>query len=347
MLSKKIKINDQDGLEESLNILTNLTNGIFTGREKEIMDTLLAEFEFENINQFFEAVFNVVNEKIDFDNIDDVSIESLDLFGLANDIANTLEQKDNLPQITEDDIIRFDGKIKEFTHTTLHNIAFPLMALENPNLAYSTKNLLKRVISSLESNEQIDISEVYDKLDLENLPTEFTPDLFFRLGGKIPGLEQNIVDEIEEYADEQTIIYCELNTEQAAYLAYTLEEASVIKKWKPFFCLLKSNGKKYDNVIVSTHKVGLLLSVISELRERKTIADGRYLFTNKHRGNGIWGFFQGYLINSKTDQPFSRELRQLKNENGNQEEAKKMVDSIFDPASQVKINSIAKELFNK
>ena len=332
-------------LDDSIKILTNITDIIFVGKEKEILNHLLSEFEFENFSQFFETVFNSLNEKLDLDNLDSAQIESLDIFGLVQEVATSLKEKDNLPQLNEVELLKFDGKIKEFIHTLLHDVSFPLLVLENPNVAYSAKNLLKRTISSLQKNEDVDISEVYEELDLENLPTEFTPELFFRLGGTIPGFEQNTVEDIEEQISETTNLYCDLSIEQAAYLAYILEEALVIKKWKPFYNLLKSNGKKYDSVIVYHNKIGLLLSVISELRERKTIADGRFIYTN--RGYGIWGFFQGYLINSRTDQPFSRELQKLKNENGRTEEAKKIVDSIFEPAAQARIKKIATENFNK
>jgi len=343
---RKEKTESSDEITESSKVLTNLTEQFFVGDNEEILKTILAEFSFENANQFFETIFTLIGERIDLESLNHTNIEELDLISLAKDIAGSIEYKGQL-ELSDGTAEKFEDALKQFGRSTLHDVAFPMMALENPNVALSAKNLVKRTISSLQQEEDIDLSKLYEELDIENLPTEFSTDLFLRLGGSFPGIEQTDVVEINENADnEPTILHCELSIEQAVYLAHVLkEDYAVIKNWKAFFNLLKSNGKKYDNVIVYSDKIGLLLSVISAIHERKTITDGKYLYTNK--GNGLWPFFQEFLIDSKTDQPFKRKLRQLRSENARDDEAKEIVDVLFDQASQNKIIQTAKEITKK
>lgn len=333
------KMNSSEEVEVSGKILSNLSEQFFTGRNEEILNQFMAELSFQNLNELLGTVFKFIDGRIDVKDISD--IEELDLISLAKELAESIQYNKQF-DITETERTKFEKSLKDFSHAALHDVAFPIMVMENPNLATSAKNMIKRVVSSMQTEENIDMSEVYSELDIENLPTEFSMNMFLRLGGTIPGLESETeLSEAELVAPP--ILFCELTIEQAIYLSYILkEDYDTIKSWKILFQLLKSNGKKYESLVVNNEKKGILLSVLDILYEKRTITDVRFLRTNK--GNGIWRFFQGYLINSKDDKPYSRELRKIRNENPCEEEAIKIVNEIFEASNQHKIIIRAKEI---
>ena len=332
-----------EDLTEAINVLTNLTNQFFTGEDAEILKNMLAHNSFKSTEAFFEAVFGKVAERVDISSLNNTEIEEHDLLNIGKDIANLFEPKE-FSEIKPEDAVKFESSLKKFVYFTLHKVAFPMMVLENPNIALSAKNLLKRTIAAAQQEEGVDLSEVYEELKIEELPTEFDQELFLELGGKIPGITEPLYEIIDSEVTDPKLFHTEMSEVHAVYLAYTLKnDYFVFKNWKPFFNLLKSNGKKYDNVIVYNDKIGLLLCVLSELYERKTTMGTRYVYVSKT--NGIWTFFEQYLIDSKTDQLFS-ELRKITRKEY-EEKAIEIVNFLFNPANQNNINNVVNSLVKK
>lgn len=348
---KQIIINDttSEELSESVKILTQLAGDHFSGKDKELLTALLSKLGFVDIEDLFKRFMALVASKIDLTSLDYTKIEEIDLFGLSNEIADSLEIE-KFSDIEEVIPPEFEERLTEFIHSIMHNFAFPLLALESPNIAESAKNLIKRMISAYCGDT--DLGGIYDSLGIEELPTKPSIDLFLRLGGKIPGFdveqvvsESDILQE-EERTTKQKILCCKLTDEQAAYLAYSLqEEYEAIKNWKMFYNLLVSRGKGYNNVIVCSNKIGLVLCVIYELYSRKNLLGVKYIYIDGV--NGIWPFFQQYLINSKTDQIFQRELRKIPRKKSEEQEAKDIVDYILHTSNHDKINKIVEEISKK
>jgi hypothetical protein len=335
-------VQNPDEFMKPAKAFTNLSQQYFINEDADILKMLISEFSFESVEDFFESIFEMIGERIDFENLEVGDLEQIDFIALAKDIANSMKRKGQMT-LKEEEAKKFDETFKKFGKASLHDLLFPMILVENPNIAVSVKNILKRNIASSQPDEDIDLSKIYEDLEIESLPTEFSMDLLNRLGGKIPGLENiEVVETNEVESEEPTLLYCELSTEQAIYLASMLKDDRVINNWEQLFHLFKINNKKYDSVLVNPNKVGLLLSIIHLLYERKTLAKVRYLRTNK--GNGIWPFFEGYLINSRTCKQFTRELRKLKSENNKDEEAQKIIDYLFDIKNQAKIAKRAKEI---
>lgn len=345
MLPVEIENKNKQEIEAGSQVFTNLAAQYFKGRNAEIFQDILSRFEFKDSNQFMETILSFMNQRINFETLNNSDIEQIDIIGLVKELAGELNYTGESIEISEKETEKFENSMKDFSHSVLHDVAFPLLLIENPNLAPSAKNLIKRVISSMQSDEGIDMSDVYQTLEIENLPTEFTMDMFLRLGGNIPGLaQQTTIDEAVK--DSPCILFCELSPAQAVYLAHVLHtDYYAVKNWKALYHLLKSNGKKYDSIVVDNERKGILLSVLHGLYEKKTVTNDRYLRTNGE--NGIWDFFQGFLIDSKTDQPFNRELRKLRSENCEKEKAQKIIDEIFNPTNTNTINETVKEILKK
>lgn len=339
--NEKLVIN---GIEISpTEILTNILEVHFKDGNSAILNKIFQFLGVENADQLFERILTVVISKIDPKTLNHSEIEQLDFFSIAEEIPAQFEVNEGI-DMSEVDLQVLQKIYRDFAYVVLHKVAFPMMLFENPNIAVSAKNLIKRTIASIDLGDNPDFSKIFGELDLEELPTEITPELIFKLGGTIPG----IVGPQKVATDEQVdvfdaILYCELTPEQAIYLSYTLaEDYAIFKNWKQFYNILKPNGKKYSNVIVASNKIGLLLWVISELRARKTPTRTPYLSIKK--GIGMWDFFQRFLIDSRTDEIFKRELRKLKSENDFQEAANQIVSELLTPSKQKIITQRAVEI---
>lgn len=338
--------NKPDDITEATKILSALAFQHFKGKNAEFVKKLLSDNSFQNIGHFIETVLTHINQKIDLSSTSLDEIEQLDIIEIAKEIASTLNFKIT-KKISDEHAESFENALHDYSHVALHDLAFPLIALENPNAAISAKNLLKRTISTLYENEDLDASELFEKLDIENLPITATNQIILVTGIKLGELKK--IGEVEIKEDEIPIIedssflFCELSREQAIYLAYMLkEDYGVFKNWKAFYHLLKSNGKNYRSVIVKSTKIGLLTWVIHLLYSKKTITGERYLRLDKK--NGIWEIFEQYLIESSTDKVFSRDLRKIRDESNNEKEAQLIIDELFNPSSFSKIQNRATEI---
>lgn len=332
-------------IEQSLGYVNKLITQNFAGKDEELFKVFLAEFECENTTQLLEKVFWIVSEQIDFSNLNLTDIENLDLFQIMKKVAEQMQFKSNLDLDTEQGQ-HFKETAQTFLYDALHNLAFPLLALENPKAAVSAKNMIKRTLASIETEEQVDVTKVYEVLDIENLPTAFSMELLKKFGGRIPGHEIINAIAITDTPDNNyPILHCRLNTEQMIYLCYVLQhDYGLVKNWRRLFDLLSSNGKKYNNVIVCNGKIGLLVSVLQVLHERRTIAGDRYLY--KSKGKGVCEFFQQFLVDPKTDQLFRRDLR--KNKVGkHRTTADQILNDLLSPNRQQIINERANEIIKE
>jgi hypothetical protein len=312
---------------EFAKILSGLAKQHFSAQENDIINEFLSENSFMNINDFFNKTISILDQYIDINDLNNESIEEINYLELANDIYNILD-RNKINKLTSKDGKNLEYSFENFARTLLHDIAFPLIAAENPNAAISAKNLLKRTFSTLYNYSEIDTHELYDKLDIENLPVKVNLEKILATGIKIGSLQ--LLDDKNQYIEKHvnTFLCCNLSTEQAIYLSYTLYyDYQAIKNWRSFYDFLKSNGSRYSNVIVKSNKIGLVTSVIHILYSKKNITGERYLHLNK--GNGIWSIFQQYLIDSKTDKLFSRQLRKINNEADCVQEAEKIIDEIL------------------
>jgi hypothetical protein len=333
-------------LDASKLILSNLVQQYFTGKDEEILNGFLADFSLQNIGELIDTINVQLSNHMDIQNLTMSDIEQLNLFEIGKSIADSLTYNPTFQPLKKE-VRKFEDTLKEFTHTALHDVAFPLMVMENPNVAVSAKNLIKRMIASIQNEENLDLSKVYEDLDIENLPVAPSVDMLLRLGGNIPGLEPKVLIEARKKEDERPCtLFCELTNAQAVYLANILQEDhDVIKDWKKFYYLLKSNGNKYESVVVVSDKKGLLLSILRILYNTKDFAQVRYLHTDK--GNEMWPFFQEYLIDSRTDQLFQSELRKIPCKDEQVQQANKIINHLLDLNNQNKILQTAQEIFKK
>lgn len=348
-MNKKSQNNDPQEIEFYQGILSNLVKEHFKGENEEMLNGMLEVLPFNDLRQFVEATCPPSLIEKDIENLNEVDIEQLDLFAIAEKIAQTVDFE-QLPKFDEQQMQKFDDAMKAFFHNTLHDFAFPMLAFENSNVAISAQNMIKRMLTSL-TEQGIAIEDVYGDLDIENLPVKPSMELFLKHGGKFPGMKvPEDVNEAEEVVEDPDytvapgLLHCDLSPDQALYLAYVLkEDYDLIKKCMPFANLLKSLGKKYESIQVNPDrkKLGLLLSVISVLYEMRTSMGERYLRTDK--GNGIWPFFQGFLLEAP-DKLFTRDLRKCFNENKDEETAKGIIEDIIAPKNQIRITTTVNEL---
>jgi hypothetical protein len=333
-------------------ILNNLIPRHFTGENEKILKSILSELPYKNLDEFADAVLPSLLEEVNIEALNYDQIAKLDLVEIAKRIAESMNCT-TLSSLSGEQMEKFDTAVKSFFYSALHDVAFPILALENPDMAARAQDLLTQVVSSMGSHG-IDSDEIFRELNIENLPISPSMELFIRLGGKFPGIESPSIEEIKNSEEESekdrsapSHIYCELTSEQTIYLAYILEtDYCLIKKWRQFADILKSNGKRYDSIIVDSDrkKLGLLLSVINVLYERKTPLGDRYLRTE--RGNGVWLFFQGYLM-EEDNTFFTRPLRKCYNENKDEEKAGRIINDVLCPSNQENILRTVNEIINK
>lgn len=350
--------------------LNNIIDSHFQGKNGEILQNILSRFSFESPDQVFSKILDYVRKQTGDNEMNFSNIEQIDMVSLGKDLIKDVEDKGLAIEMSEEEAKNFEQALKNFSLSSLHDIAFPLMVAESPQIAASAKNLITRTIDSLQ-NEGIDVSDVYDELDIENLPTEFSLDLLMKLGGRIPGIEliippleihseivgndsivddAVIVEETEvlnegtEKKNVPTIVYTELTDAQALFLSIILKDTyKAITSVNQFHGLLKSKGN-YESVRVKN--LGLILSIIFVLHRRKTeLSEIRYLSTNGH--NAFWPFFQQHLIDASSRKPFERDLTKLREENNREDEAEQIIDDVLRPENQAKNLKYVKEYLTK
>lgn len=346
-MSEPLQKNEDDqslGMEAFKQVLYRLSVQFFVGRNAEILQGVLAGLTFHGRSDVLEAIVEFAKNDIATNASNITDMEAFNLEPLAQKIAAGLHIETPM-DLTDAERTDFDDALKRYAHELLHNVAFPFIILESPHEAVAAKNMVKRSLNAVTPTDDPDVREVLNALDLENLPTEFSREHFYRLGGKIPGIDVDPVKDVTAPTrdPEQTVAFCELSHEQAIVLARMLhDDYGAIKNWRQLYYLLKSNGKKYDSVIVLDENKGIVLSVLNALKKRKNLAGAKYLWTS---GNGVWPFFEGFLIDSKTGLPFKRELRKLCNESKYHAEAERIVEELLAANRQIYILERAKELF--
>ena len=348
-------------------VVNSLVEQHFVGENAVLLQSLMAGLSFGSVGHLVESFLQFLDKRIDVSTLNFSDIEELNLSGLAIEFATSMQVNDEALQALDFKNEGFTEAIKQFSHSTLHELIFPIITMGNPNAAVSTVNLIKRSIASLPGGETDDLTEVYEGLGLEDVPTEFSEEVFIKLIERFPYLDLRVqieesidntveIEALEGYTENYLpsvrksksppILHCELTPDQAICLSFDLEENhDAIKKRKKLHGLLKSYGKDYGSVIVKSEKIGLVLSIIIELHNRKTSLNTRYLYIIQE--SGIWTFFEQYLIDSKTDQPFARGLSQLLNENPEHEKAKEIIDYLLNPNNQPSISKRASQISNK
>jgi len=357
---------------EVFNFLNGILGKHFQGKNKEILHEMLKRLSFDNPEDLFQKIMYAIRKQTGEEVINLSDIEKLDVLAIGKELFSGIEMKGASVELTSEEAENFEITLKKFSRSTLHDVAFPILVVENPQVAASVKNLICRTFDSIKEQENLDVSDVYEELDIENLPTEFSLEMLIQLGGSIPGLEMFIpppvINEISENESSEIavnesvekveqahviyeranfrsvplILYCELTDEQALYLSYCLKQIDAITNIKKFHSLLKSKGK-YEDVYIKDKAI--VLSIIYLLHKKHTISGIRYLSTN---GNGFWSFFQQHLIDWNARKPFDQKLSKLREAYFKEEEAMVILDDVLLPKNQAKnLDIIKKEILKK
>jgi|GEM_PF-3667255 len=344
---------DENNNELPLLILRNLAAKHFTGKSEVILDKLLGQLSISGIEEFINSRFPGIAE-VSLENFNPNIAKQIDFTEIANHFAPSAET-DWLDGFSKVELRQFDHAVSAFAKELLHDVVFPILALEHQDGAAKIHDFIKQILSSLKEINA-DAAEFCENLDIENVPLRSSLALFLTHGGRIPGFPEfeSVIESPIEYEEEEIDsepkevpkqLVCRLTDEQVIYLAYILQSDGVIKKIWPFVTLLKSPSNKYVSVVVCSgkKKVGLLLSIFKCLYEKKTdLLGDRYLSTDM--GNGLWAFFQSYLVDESSNNYYDRELRKLFSENKKMDEAEKIVAEVINPNNQDKILRTAVEL---
>lgn len=312
----------------------------FIGEDREKLYEILAKLSIPDITHLFISISSFFEKRFAEKPMTLIQIEELDLKQLAYEFANQL----NIPVplvITEVERQEFKDILSKLGRVMLHEFVFPLILEECPEIAVSVKNLIKRSIASVCIIEGINKVEVFDMLQLEELPVERP---IGYLNPVKPHQEIIYITTKNEKTNGSAILVCNhLSEDRKKYLSILLKQYGVCKGWRPFYNLIDTNGKSSQIIKVNPEKINLLLRVIFLLNQKKTESGKRYISLNK--GKGLWDFLQQYLINEKTDDFFKRAFRKISSETNREKEhldVRNSAERILKEVLEVEENTLKK-----
>jgi hypothetical protein len=326
----------------------------FTGINDVILNRLLTALPLEDILTRFQTEHPGI-EKTEMEDINPELAKQLDIGKFMLQFDGTV-QPDFLEEFTKEEAVQFGEALSAFSKEFIHAM-FTYLAVENNIAAPNIQAFLKQIFSSMRE-ESPEISEFLNQLDIDNVPLQSSIELFLKNGASLPGMsdpeytvEATLVKEDEdkvevEPKDVPQKIITELTENEAIFISYQLQEQhQAIKDWRPLAAVLRSSNGRDITVVNNKRKIGLLLSVIKCLYQKRTKGFGtRYLRTD--RGNGIWTFFQAFLVTAPNNL-VEGELRKLFNQYKNMEQAEQIVEEALDPNNRNKINERVNEILKK